>query len=74
MKRKCMYDKMCVSARAYFGACMSERKREREIKGVRMETRDTVKQLGIKKKIGKPILDNSETALMRFTMKKVVSL
>lgn len=29
---------------------MSERKREREIKGVRMETRDTVKQLGIKKK------------------------
>lgn len=41
---------MCVSARAYFGACMSERKREREIKGVRMETRDTVKQLGIKKK------------------------
>lgn len=54
MKRKCMYDKMwvclCVSARAYFGACMSERKREREIKGVRMETKDTVKQLGIKKK------------------------
>lgn len=53
---------------------MSERKREREIKGVRMETRDTVKQLGIKKnrKANSGLFRNSSDAFhdekSRFTV------